>query len=347
MLTIVADESGEMTCLFEHAFVRATFNECHAFTINPRNISNPPKTQMSIKRVAIIGVTSRIGPNILAELEASSLFTLITILQRESSKSIPPHSSSTKVTTLPNDYPSDAVVSALRGHDALISALPGSAVEPHKHLADACIEAGVKRFIPADYGSVDSSDSVVAALVPLYKQKTAVREYLTDLSSRHPEFSWTSLVCGHFFDYGLQTELLAFNVPQRTAEIFDGGDAKWSASTLTQIGKAVVGVLRKPEETRNKMLYIQSFCVSQNEVLVELEKAAGGKFEVTQLSSEEYIKGKKVAVDQGDRDATEQMVAVLGLTRADWTSEKEFANELLGLKEEDLGEVVKKTYDAL
>jgi len=301
---------------------------------------------MSTKKVAVIGCNSRIGPDIIAELEASSLFTL-TLLQRESSKPAPPHSPTTKIITLPNDFPEDKLISALQTHDALISALPGSAVEPHKNLANACIKAGIKRFIPADYGSVDSSDSVVAELVPLYKQKTAVRKYLTQLSSQHPEFSWTSLVCGHFFDYGLQTELLAFNVPNGTAEIFDGGDVKWSASTLAQIGKAVVGVLRKPDETRNKMLYMQSFCVSQNEVLVELEKAAGRKFEVKQLSSEEYIKGKKEAVDKGESDATEQMVAVLGLTRADWRSEQDFANEMLGLKEEDLAEVVKKTYDAL
>jgi len=301
---------------------------------------------MSTKRVAVIGCNSRIGPDIIAELEASSLFTL-TLLQRESSKPAPPHSSSTKVITLSNDFPSEQLISALQGHDALVSALPGSAVEPHKNLANACIKAGIKRFIPADYGSVDSSDSIVAELVPLYKQKTAVREHLTQLSSQHPDFSWTSLVCGHFFDYGLQTELLAFNVPKATAEIFDGGDVKWSASTLAQIGKAVVGVLRKPEETRNKMLYMQSFCVSQNEVLAELEKVSGKKFKDEQLSSEEYIKGKKDAVDKGDRDATEQMVAVLGLTRANWTREKEFANDLLGLKEENLAEVVKKTYDAL
>lgn len=301
---------------------------------------------MSIKKVAVIGCNSRIGPDIIAELESSSLFTL-TLLQRESSKAAPPHSSSTKVLTLPNDFPEDQLISALQGHDALISALPGSAVEPHKNLANACIKAGIKRFIPADYGSVDSSDSIVAELVPLYKQKTAVREYLTQLSSQHPDFSWTSLVCGHFFDYGLQTELLAFNVPEATAEIFDGGDVKWSASTLAQIGKAVVGVLRKPGETRNKMLYMQSFCVSQNEVLAELEKVSGKKFKVVQLSSEEYIKGKKDAVNKGDRDATEQMVAVLGLTRANWTCEKNFANELLGLEEENLAEVVKKTYDAL
>jgi len=301
---------------------------------------------MSIKKVAVIGCNSHIGPDIIAELEASSLFTL-TLLQRESSKSAPPHSQTTKVVTLPNDFPQDRLISALQGHDALVSALPGSAVEPHRNLANACIKAGIKRFIPADYGSVDSSDGVVAELVPLYKQKTAVREYLTQLSSQHPDFSWTSLVCGHFFDYGLQTELLAFNVQEGTAEIFDGGDVKWSASTLSQIGKSVVGVLRKPEETKNKMLYMQSFCVSQNEVLSELEKVSGKKFEVKQLSSEEYIKGKKEAVDKGDSNSTEQMVAVLGLTRADWTREKDFANELLGLKEEDLAEVVKKTYDAL
>lgn len=296
---------------------------------------------MSINKVAVIGVNSRIGPDIIAQLEASSHFQ-VTIIQRQSSKA-PPRNRS-KVVTLPNDLPEDALVDALKGHDALVSALPGSAVEPHKKLANACIKAGVRRFIPADYGSVDSSDHVVAELVPLYKQKTQVREYLTALSKEGSDFTWTSLVNGHFFEL---IDLLGFDVKKRKAEIFDGGDLKCSASTLAQIGKAVVGILRKPDETKNKMLYMQSFLITQNEVLAELEKISGQKFEVTQVDSKEYIKRKKQESDAGDKEATEQLVGVLGTTRANWTGEKDFANELLGLKEEDLAMAVKKAYDEM
>jgi len=310
---------------------------------------NTPKPQP----IALIGANSRIGPAIITELEASNLFTL-TILQRPSSK--PPHTSSptTKIVTLPSDLTapsaSDALVSALRGHSALISGLPGSSVDLHKALANACITANITRFIPADYGSVDSADPVVAALVPLYKQKTAVREYLTELAAKHPDFSWTSLVCGHFFDYGLETELLMFNVRAATAEIFDGGNIKWSASTLKQIGKGVVGIFRALEATKNKKIYMQSFLTSQNEVLAALEQVSGKKFEVKQVRSEEYIREKKKRLDEGGEDkaeVTEQLVAVLGITRADWTGEKEFANELLGLREEDVEEEVRRTYEKM
>jgi len=157
-------------------------------------------------------------------------------------------------------------------------------------------------------------------------------------------------VCGHFFDYGLDTELLMFNVRAATAEIFDGGNVKWSASTLKQIGRGVVGIFGALEETKNKKLYMQSFLTTQSEVLAALEKVSGKKFEVTQLRSGEYIKEKKKRLDQGGEDqaeVTEQLVAVLGITRANWTSEKEFANELLGLREEDVEEEVRRTYEKL
>jgi len=307
----------------------------------------------NLQPIALIGANSRIGPALIAEVEGSTLFTL-TILQRPASR--PPHttSPSTKLVTLPSDLTAPSarseLVSALKGHTALISALPGSSVDLHKAIADACITASIPRFIPADYGSVDSADPVVAALVPLYKQKTAVREYLTELTRQHPHFSWTSLVCGHFFDYGLDTELLMFNVRAATAEIFDGGNVKWSASTLKQIGRGVVGIFGALEETKNKKLYMQSFLTTQNEVLAALEKVSGKKFEVTQLRSGEYIKEKKKRLDQGGEDqaeVTEQLVAVLGITRANWTSEKEFANELLGLKDEDVEEEVRRTYEKL
>ena len=296
---------------------------------------------MDIKSVALIGATSRVGPAVIAALEECKLFNL-TIIQRESSK--PPPPTSAAIVVLPNDLPDDVLIDALREHDALVSTMPGSAVEPHIKLANACVQAGVKRFIPADYGSVDSSDGVVAELVPLYKQKTQVREYLTQLSREHPAFSWTSLVCGHFFDYGLQTELLGFDVRKGTAQIFDDGERKWSASTLAQIGRAVAGVLRKVEETRNKMLYMQSFRVSQNDVMEALLEVGGRQFEVSFARSEDYIREQKKAMDEGDREAAERLVCVLGVTRADWTKERDFANELLGLKEEDVQAAVKEAY---
>ena len=62
------------------------------------------------------------------------------------------------------------------------------------------MKAGVQRMVPADFGSVDSSSPWTQELVPLYVEKTRLRERLVELANENEHFTWTSLVCGHFFD---------------------------------------------------------------------------------------------------------------------------------------------------
>ena len=316
---------------------------------------------MSLESIALIGARSRIGPAILTSLSRASppSFT-ITILLRPSSKPISsyPH---TRTHILPSDTPTlDDLTAALTGHDALICALHPSTVDLQLRLADACHAAQVRRYILADYGSVESDDPVAEALVPLFRNKTRVRQYCQQLA-REPQgsrpFTWTSLVTGHFFDYGLgASELLGFNLRAGTVRMFDGGAAKWSTSTLAQIGRAVVGVLRHAEDgkTAGKVLYVHSFSVSQKEVLDAVEAvwrggagagagAAGGeepRLKITEVNSDQYVEEMRSEMESGSYDALEQIVCVLGLTRARWEGKKDFANELLGLREEDLGTVV-------
>ena len=187
-----------------------------------------------------------------------------------------------------------------------------------------------------------SDDPVVAELVPLFWNKNRVREHCQRLAAENQgRFSWTSLVTGHFFEHGLSTELLGFNLRKGTVKLYDGGKGMWSASTMGQIGRAVLAVVRKEEETAGEVLYVQSFCVSQLEVLEAVEAAREGKeLERSEVGAEKYLKEMKKEMDGGNSDALEQVVGVLGITRARWDGKERFANELLGLKGENLRKVV-------
>lgn len=107
------------------------------------------------------------------------------------------------------------------------------------------------------------------------------------------------------------------------------------------------------------MLYIQSFCVSQNEVLRAFERATssssgssssgdgndeGGekKWKVTKLDSKVYREEKVKKRDEGDKQAIEYLVWLLGALDANWENRKDFAMKDLGLENEDLDEVVRK-----
>lgn len=300
---------------------------------------------MTIKNVAVIGANGTLGPSILHALMSAKTFN-ITVLTRHSSTSNyepPVHE-----IRLSDSLPTDELVTALHGQDALITTFAGTNDDLQIRLADAAASAGVQRFIPADFGSCDSASPRALELMPLYVAKKRVREHL-QLLAGEGKLSWTSVVCGHFFDFGLKGGLLSFDLQGRTARIFDDGAVRWSASTLARVGEAVVGVLRLEEETRDRMLYVQSFCVSQNQVLASLERVMGVKWTVEHVGSEAFIAEMKGVVDRdpGDGEAREALVSVVGIVESNWEGREGFANELLGLTGEDLDAIVKELVGGL
>jgi hypothetical protein len=87
-----------------------------------------------------------------------------------------------QVCKVDDDYPPDQLVAAFRGHDALVSALPGRPYTVHLRMIDAAVQAGVKRSIPSEYG--DNTCNTAADLVPLYADKTKVVAYIKTISTR-------------------------------------------------------------------------------------------------------------------------------------------------------------------
>lgn len=298
---------------------------------------------MSITNVALIGGTGTLGAPVLKALKGSEFN--IFVLNRQTSKSVYPR---TQVITIPDDLNVDDVAQALQEKEihALIITIAGSHVEAQKKLIDAAFKGGVKRVMPAEFGSCDSADDKTNEILPLMKGKKDVRDYLMQVQERDRQgadkLTWTSLVTGHFFDYGLTCGLLKFDVKGRKAYILDGGNIKFSGSNLDFIGKAVIGILEKPKETANKLLYVHSNYVTQLELLDALEKATGDKFERIDQSSEEELSIVRPKMLNGDGEAREEVVAVWGVVASDWKDKENFANTLLGLQEDDLDETIRR-----
>jgi hypothetical protein len=304
---------------------------------------------MTITNVALIGGTGTLGKPVLEALKASELN--ISVLNRQTSKSVYPR---TKVITVPDDLNIDEVAKALRENeiDALIITIAGSHVESQKKLIDAAFKGGVKRVMPAEFGSCDSADEKTNEILPLMKGKKEVRDYLLTLEDKEREsgmgkFTWTSLVTGHFFDYGLTCGLLKFDVKGRKAYMLDGGKIKFSGSNLGFIGKAIIKILEKPDETANKLLYVHSNYVTQVELLAALEKATGDKFERIDQDSKEELDVTRPKMLNGDGEAREEVVAVWGIVASDWKDKDGFANTMLGLQEENLDEVIQRVLKEL
>ena len=306
---------------------------------------------MTITTVALVGASGALGPYILEALQSSTTLQ-VTVLVRESSKATFPTSVRTR--SIPDHIDThEPLVSALQDQDALVLAYSGSLTTQSKLFIDAAIKAGVRRIIPADYGSCDSSDARSLELVPLYKEKEKAREYLIAHEGQGSgHLSWTSLVNGHFFDQGLQGQLLGFDLSNKKVKIFDDGQKIWSATTRDSVGMAVRRILEVDEDEsqlRNKLVYVQGMRTNQIQLARILEEVTGSPFSKEHVSSDKFIEEhkRKLYKPDGtlDMDIVEELVCVEGIVNADWQDRPTLVNELLGIEVENVETVVRRILD--
>jgi hypothetical protein len=294
---------------------------------------------MSIKNVIIIGAGGNLGPSILdAFLKESSFNT--TVLSRQGSKSTFPSG----VKVIRADYDSlDSLKEAFQGQDAVISLVGGTALGDQDKLIDAAIAAGVKHFVPSEYGS-NTPDKRTRDIVPVFEAKFNTVNYL---KSKEKEISWTSIVTGPFFDWGLKVGFLGFDGKSKTATLFDDGEAVFSATNLHQIGVTTVKALEHADLTKNQYVYVSGFQTTQNEVLAAAEKVTGAKWTVNKASAKEHIEQGRTKLQSGDYIGI--MFLIQGATFAkdqqlgDFSSEGLW-NEKLGVPKEGLEETIKAVW---
>jgi hypothetical protein len=118
----------------------------------------------------------------------------VTVFSRKESTSTFPEG--VKVVT--TDYSDAELEEKFKGQDAIISLPSGPAIMEQKRYIDAAIKAGVKRFIPSEFGSNTLNNDVVKA-APLFRSKVAISDYLKSKASG--EFSYTLFVTGPFLDW--------------------------------------------------------------------------------------------------------------------------------------------------
>lgn len=166
----------------------------------------------------------------------------------------------------------DSLTTALRHHDAVISAQNHVANAAQLLLVEAAALAGIKRFIPSEFG-IDTLHPRASTL-PSVAPKVEIQEALKK-QARESGMSYTLICTGPFLDWGLQVGFI-MDVKGRKAELFDGGERLFSATSLKSIGQAVVGVLRNLEETENRAVYVQDAALTLKGLL-EMAKKAGGE----------------------------------------------------------------------
>jgi uncharacterized protein YbjT (DUF2867 family) len=259
---------------------------------------------MSLPRIALAGATGNLGlPVLSALLSAGYSVTALTRIGGKASK-LP---SNANLTVAPVDFTSVASLSpALDGVQVVVSCFATAALGSQIPLIGASVTAGVTRFIPADFGM--DTQNPLAIQLPVGKIKYETQGYLREQAARHPGFSWTAIAVGWFLDWTLQMGIIA-DVKNRTATLFNGGDVPVSATTLADVAKAVIGVIEHQDETANRLIFVQSARVTQNQLIQYAKEKDGREWNTNVKSTEEVRKEVFEELEQGDDAGVEIALA--------------------------------------
>ncbi|KAL9111545.1 MAG: hypothetical protein Q9227_004033 [Pyrenula ochraceoflavens] len=305
-----------------------------------------------IKSIAVIGAGGNIGKAVLPLLQAASFD--ITVISRKNSTSTFP----SDVRSIKCDYSPDRLTEALHGQDAVLCLINSDSTDfeaVESVIVDAAGAAGVKFFVPSEFGH-DTTDERVVSHLPLFEAKNRIISRL-----RQKEvlgMTWTGVITGGFFDWAMSLGVFDIDIRRGTARIWDSGNTRFCATNLSSIARALVTLLSDPsarEAAKNRHVHICSIVTSQNEILQQVEIATGRKFQVSNVKSHEI---KKEAQDKlhGADVASLPMLQVpilqylcLGEEGLDqWTEKAEWGNRvLLQGKKDSVGESIRRVVEQM
>ncbi|KAK0648472.1 hypothetical protein B0T16DRAFT_506765 [Cercophora newfieldiana] len=257
------------------------------------------------KNALLIGAGGSIDSIVLKALLAEPSLS-VTVLKRESSHAaLPPHVPSV---TVPDSYPTDKLVEAFRGHDAIINCMTSVSIANQFRFIDAAIAAGVRRCIPSKYG-LNNMRPDAQALNAVFRDKGAVQTYLRERAAED-RIEWMSISCG---------------VRQKEFTLYDEGEGRFSVTTEENTALGLVrSLVQKPAETKNQNVLLSEFVTTQKQLLAEIERQTGQKFAVDRIDSYAKIPElQKALIEAG---------FVAGRYGADLPKEGKLFNEMLSLK---------------
>ncbi|KAI8716179.1 NmrA domain-containing protein [Fusarium sp. LHS14.1] len=164
----------------------------------------------------------------------------------------------------------DNLTKALSGQDAVVSTVSAEAALGQKLIIDAAIKAGVKRFVPSDFGSLTTDPAASHFLH--HVNFVEIQKYL---KSKSDEIEYTIFSIGAFTDFLINYGAF-FDWKNKTAEVWGDGKTPLSTTSLSGSARAIVGALKNPEPTKNKNLSIHEHVVTQAQLLGLAKKYSSG-----------------------------------------------------------------------
>lgn len=243
------------------------------------------------------------------------------------------------------EFTLENLVNVFHGHDAVVHASGIAGLSTQKIMIEAAVQAGVQRFVLNEFANSPTNQVGLPELEPFRVMKKEFLQLAERKATENPNFSWSALATGNFLDFSLSRfPQFGIDVANKRARLVDGGLERFSAVVLEDIGIAVRGILRRPEETKNRFCHIRSVETCQREILDVCEEATGVGWTVEDINGVQMYERGKQAWARGEVSGRFDLLVVQlfqkGMGRSIVVGRDQSDNALLDVREKDAKGIV-------
>ncbi|KAF2032410.1 isoflavone reductase family protein [Setomelanomma holmii] len=263
---------------------------------------------------------------------------------------LPPHVSQYTIDHKKSDFSASSLQDVFTGQDIVISTMSGGDSDLQVRIIDALNAAGVKRFIPHEFGH-DTLNRKLQERISKYAGRAKVLEYLQQCSRDRPDFEWVGIATGYPLDTELISGNMGYDMTWHSATIHGIGTEAFAASSLEWVGRVVVSVIKNWDKVKNQYIYAAGVITSANEVLRSSEKATGHEWTVGNHDVEDSVREGQARIERGFPDAGMALLERSVLYDEELDASTPFksrsANATLQLQPESVKGIVTKAYHDL
>ncbi|EMR66247.1 putative isoflavone reductase family protein [Eutypa lata UCREL1] len=200
--------------------------------------------------------------------------------------------------------------------------------------------SNIIRFIPSEYGT-DVAYNETSAQEKPHQKKLKVRAFLESDAVRR--LKYTYIVTGPISDLyagsmAAEPQLGSFDMAKKEATLLGDGKGPVGLTTMADVGRLLVAVLKHPQHCDGKAVKVNSFRATPEEILAEFERQTEVKWKVNYTPLEELRTLEEKAWETGN-----PLASIYTLRRI-WTEGSTLYdtmdNEAIGMKKMDTLEMV-------
>jgi nucleoside-diphosphate-sugar epimerase len=234
-----------------------------------------------------------------------------------------------------------AVIDTMPGFDTVVSAVGRFAIDKQIDLIKLAEKSPtIVRFIPSEYGT-DIAYNERSATEKPHQKKLKVRAALE--SGDFQNLAYTYIVTGPISDLYMgnmsaEPQMGSFDVAGREATLLGDGDDPVSLTSMADVGRLLVAILKNPAFCDRRAIRVNSFTTTPHAILAELERQTESKWKVAYTSCGELRRLEDTAW------AANNPLASIYTLRRIWTEGstlyEETDNKAIGMEKMDTLEMI-------